>query len=272
MPLFPKNSPQPKPEIRYVLKFMSHDRYILAEYFDGSFTETVLEVRRRDGVFSLEVTSHHYNSKSTNTDCLILRPFDRFDDFFSQLVAFCRDFDPDAEILRSDDRLMRFLSLHKFIHLLGDDQHGAEAKDGNIIVIEGKPHIIRGDGSVPTTWDEARMLAEQSRPSTGLWLRDLNETNWERYTFQSFPWWRHGPRRSKVYFFRDTQDQASVWTDFVYNSIVRDRETGMLYLRHEVADGQSDHYPRLIENDIPISAEEVQHLDAAGLLSPCRAY
>ena len=46
----------------------------------------------------------------------------------------------------------------------------------------------------------------------------------------------------------------------------------MLYLRHEVADGQSDHYPRLIENDIPISAEEVQHLEAVGLLSPCRAY
>ena len=99
------------PETRYILRLADNDRYTLAEYYDGGFTESVLEVRRTDGSFRLEATSHHYNSRATNTDYVNLRPFGRFDDFFSQLTRFCKGFDLDAGKLRSDARLMRFLSL-----------------------------------------------------------------------------------------------------------------------------------------------------------------
>lgn len=262
-----KKTPCPSPEIRYIMRFEAKDRFALAEYFDGAFTEISLDVRRGDEGFLLETQTHHCNAKQTNTAQKSLRPFACFEDFFSQLICFCQGFSLDKDRLKQDYKLMRFLDLYRFIHLLGDDQRGAESRDGNIIIMEGNPYIIRsGSDPLPTTWAEVKELAFASRYSTGLWLRDLDETNWEDYTFVSFPWWKPGPRRQRIYNFLDSRDQQSVWQDCVINSICRDPETGSLYLCHEIADGQSDHYPRFIGNDVPISAEEVARLEAAGLL------
>lgn len=266
----PKKKQKRAPALRYILRLMNHDRYTLAEYYDGGFTEVTLDVRREDGRFYLEKSAHHYNAGSTKTDRVALKPFDTFAGFFTQLESFWREPPLDKAKLRGDHNLMRFLSLYKFIFLQGSD-NGAEQVEGNIIIIEGAPHIVlKGADPVPTTWAEVKVLAEASRPSTGIWIRNLDETNWETYTFELYSWWQPaGFRRKTEWFFRDTRDQASIWQDYVINCIVRNRETGDYYLSHEVADGQAgDHYPRWVYNHIPISAEEVARLEKAGLLKP----
>ena len=259
-----------KHHIRYILHFTANDCYTLAECYDGAFTETVLHVCRRDSGFFLETVSHRNNSKQTVKKQKDLTPFSSFGDFFSQLKLLCPEFSLDADRLQNDPRLMTFLSLHKFIHLLGNCETSAEQRDGNILIIEGKPHIIRNDiGPQPTTWQEIKALAQASRPSTGLWLQDLTEENWQNYAFVSRPWQQHLPGFQLVYYFCDTCNEWSMWSDFVSNTIVCNPKTHEFFLRHEVADGgESNHYPRFVGIDVPIRSEEVSRLAAAGLLKP----
>ena len=269
-----KKNIKKSPELRYIMNFLAHDRYTLAEYYDGGFAETTLDVRREDDGFYLEKTVHRYNAGKTDTHRVSLVPFDTFDAFFTQLEAFCGDLSLDKARLRENFQLMRFLSLYQFIFLQGSD-NGAEFVDGNIIIMESTPHIIRKDAEpIRTTWTQVKELAETSRSSTGLWIRNLDDRNWESYTFALYSWWKPvKPRRVTEWFFRDTRDETSIWKDFVMNCIVRDRETGEYYLSHEVADGYgADHYPRWIYHHIPISAQEVARLEAAGLLMPGPGY
>lgn len=154
---------------------------------------------------------------------------------FSEYTSTQHTYKPCVEI---DDKKRRY------IFLVGSDS-GATNVNGNIIVIDNIPYIIRENNMIDVTdWNTVIQLAKKESLSTYTWIKNINEDNWGNYAFTHHP--KNQPTDNnyiKVYTFKELN---SDYSKAGMNQLVIDKDAQKPCIKHFVVNGHDGHDPWLV--------------------------